>query len=54
MEKARTAKYAVKEKVMAESGEAKWGSRTMDQRAGTANTVARTGCGVLGSRVLKM
>ena len=38
---------------MVESGEAKWGRRTMAQSAGTANIVARTGSGVLGSCLLK-
>jgi len=53
MEEARTAKYVTNEKRMVESGEAKLGRRTMDQRVGTTNIVARTGCGVFGSRLLK-
>ena len=53
IEKARTKKYVAKEKRKDESSEAKCGRRRMDQRVGTANIVARTGCGVFGSCRLK-
>ena len=53
MEKPRTAKYTAKEKEQAKGGEAKCGKRRMDQRVGTANIVTRTGCGDLGSCLLK-
>ena len=53
MEMPRTAKYVAKEKEMAENGEAQCWRRRMDQSVGTARIVTRTGCGVLGSCLLK-